>query len=92
MQEQADPCFAKVVEGQDVIRQLEQLPTYKPAEDFAYFFQQPVVITSARIMDTLEKKHTLQEDVTLRKQPRQPRNVQIEHEIKEQVNIEMEQE
>jgi hypothetical protein len=89
LQEQADPCFATVVEGQEVIRQIHELPTYKPNEEFAHFFQQPVVIASARIMDTFAEQKKL-EDFTPRK-PIRPRNVQIDHDIEEQVHIDVQE-
>jgi hypothetical protein len=89
LQEQADPCFAKVVEGQEVIRQIYELPTYKPNEEFAHFFQRPVVIASARIMDAVSEPKKL-EDFIPRK-PIRPRNVQIDHDVEEQVHVDVQE-
>jgi hypothetical protein len=33
-----------------VVRKIHELPTYKPDEEFGYFFEEPVQIVSARII------------------------------------------
>lgn len=66
MQEQADPCFAKVVEGQEVVRKIHELPTYKPGEEFAYFFEQPAQIVSARIIEAPTEAETKKLDEAMR--------------------------
>jgi len=46
LEEEADPCFATVVEGQDVIERMMQLPKINENGDL---FKEPVVIVSATL-------------------------------------------
>jgi hypothetical protein len=56
LEEQADSCFAKVVEGHDTLRRVMQLETYPRDSDYAYFLQDPVEIVSARIVEPVKEE------------------------------------
>jgi hypothetical protein len=49
LEEQADPCFAKIVDGQDTLQRVFQRETYPATNDYAYFLVEPVTIVKARI-------------------------------------------
>ena len=102
LKEQADSCFAKIVEGQDVVRQIHLLPTHKRGQKYGYFFEEPVQIVSARIMEspppqqTEEQKHQAAANLLLnnikKKIPRNPRpNAEAEFEQAETMEGEAEQ-
>ena len=50
IQEQADSCFASIVQGQEVINKIYTLPTHPPSHQYAYFFIEPIEIANAQIM------------------------------------------
>jgi hypothetical protein len=54
LEEQADPCFAKVVEGQETLQRVFAAPTHPSTSDYAFFFVEPVVIVRAQIIDVLK--------------------------------------
>ena len=62
LREQADPCFAKIVEGQDVVRRMYDVPTYERGHDYQFYYQEPVTIVSARILELPEETKVDQED------------------------------
>lgn len=45
-----------VVEGQEVIRQMSQLPTHPQNHEYGYFFQTPVEILVARMVESNYKQ------------------------------------
>lgn len=49
LQEQADPCFGKIVEGQDTLHRVFKGEIYPADDEYAYFFVEPVQIVKARI-------------------------------------------
>jgi len=51
LEEQADPCFAKIVEGQDTLQRIFRLDVFPTSDPYAYFFKEPVSIVSAIIIN-----------------------------------------
>ena len=63
LDEQADSCFAKIIEGQDTLQKVFRLEVYPKDSGYPYFLEEPVEIVSARIVEpvaeTVQKpKHT----------------------------------
>mmetsp|Transcript_19731 Transcript_19731/g.22567 ORF Transcript_19731/g.22567 Transcript_19731/m.22567 type:complete len:504 (-) Transcript_19731:167-1678(-) len=56
LEEQADSCFAKVVEGQDILQRIFQSESYTRDSDYPFFLYDPVEIISARIEEKIEDK------------------------------------
>ena len=51
LEEQADPCFAKIVEGHTFLQQkIYNAPAYGPETDYAYFMIEPIEIVTAKII------------------------------------------
>lgn len=50
LEEFADSCFAKVVDGFDVIKTMMNLPTVLENGDYQYFYEVPVYITNMQIV------------------------------------------
>jgi hypothetical protein len=55
IEEFADSCFAKVVDGFDVINMMMSLPTVQEAGEYQYFFEIPVYITNMAIVEDPKK-------------------------------------
>ena len=53
LSEQADPCFAKVTDGHDVLMKVFKLQFYPANHEYAYFLNEPVEIVRARIMEPI---------------------------------------
>lgn len=51
IEEQADPCFARVIEGFEMIEQIYKEATIEEGDDWEYFFWDPVYIVEATIID-----------------------------------------
>jgi hypothetical protein len=51
LQEQADSCFAKVVDGKDTLQRIFNQEIYPRGDDYAYFFQDPIEIVQARVLE-----------------------------------------
>ena len=63
LDEYADSCFAKVIEGHDTLQKVINLEVHSKESGYPYFLEDPVEIVSARIVepfaDTIQKpKHT----------------------------------
>jgi len=56
LEEQADPCFAKVVEGHDVLQRMFHADANPANANYPYFLHQPVEILSARIDERVENR------------------------------------
>jgi hypothetical protein len=55
LEEFADSCFAKVIDGFDVIKTMMNLPTVQEEGDYQYFYEIPVYITNMMIVDDPKK-------------------------------------
>jgi len=53
LEEQADSCFAKVVDGKDTLQRIFNSETYPRGTDYAYFLQEPIEIVQARILEPM---------------------------------------
>lgn len=51
IEEQADPCFAKVIEGFEVVEKIFEEATIEEGDDWEYFFWDPIYIVKASIID-----------------------------------------
>jgi Cyclophilin type peptidyl-prolyl cis-trans isomerase/CLD len=51
LDEYADACFATVVEGFDVLELIFKEPTYPDDHDWGWFYEEPVHIVGARVME-----------------------------------------
>jgi Cyclophilin type peptidyl-prolyl cis-trans isomerase/CLD len=51
LEEYADACFATVVEGFDVLELIFKEPTYPDDHDWGWFYEEPVHIVGARVME-----------------------------------------
>jgi hypothetical protein len=51
LQEQADSCFAKVVEGKETLEAIFKMETYPRGSEYAYFLVEAIEIVSARILE-----------------------------------------
>lgn len=58
LEEFADSCFAKVIDGFDVIKTMMNLPTVMDAGDYQYFYEIPVYITNMEIVGDPTKPET----------------------------------
>jgi hypothetical protein len=61
LEEFADSCFAKVIDGFDVIKTMINLPTVQEAGEYQYFYEIPVYITNMAIVDDPKKPATVAE-------------------------------
>jgi len=77
--EQADPCFAKVVEGKETLEAVFGMATYPATHQFAYFLQEPVEIQTARIMETIKEGVDKPENLPRKKIPKRPRVLHKDH-------------
>ena len=68
LEEQADSCFAKIVDGKDTLQTIMNLEIYPRGSDYAYFLEEPIEIVSARIMESIR------DDVQKPKQNTLPNN------------------
>lgn len=64
LEEQADSCFAKVVEGQDTLQKVFSAEVYPRDSDWAFFLEDAIEIVTARIVEPISEtvnkpKHTL---------------------------------
>ena len=68
-----------------MLRKIHELPTYKPDEEFSYFFKQPVQIVSARIIEASaeEEKKGPDEVGAVPRKPINPRTVEGTEEVVE---------
>ena len=64
LEEQGDPCFAKVVKGQENVTLLFQQPTYEDRSEWHYFFQEPVEIVKAILIPDLTEKAATEKTAT----------------------------
>jgi glyoxylate carboligase len=51
LQEQADSCFATVVDGKDTLQRIFNQEIYPRGNEYAYFFQDPIEIVQARVLE-----------------------------------------
>ena len=51
LEEFADPCFAKVVDGFDVLKEIFSVETVQDDPEYKWFFEEPVYIVHAEIME-----------------------------------------
>jgi len=59
IEEQADPCFARIVEGKESLEKVFHLPVYGDGSDYNYFLHDPIEIIKAVVLDgTPEPLHT----------------------------------
>ena len=58
IEEQADPCFAKVIEGFEAVEKIFKEATIEEGDDWEYFFWDPIYILKAKI---IEKPHPIVE-------------------------------
>jgi hypothetical protein len=49
LDEYADPCFAKVVDGFDTLQAMLQETTYSEGSDYAFFLEEPVQVVMALV-------------------------------------------
>jgi len=56
LEEQADPCFAKVVEGHEVLQRIFHADVHSSDSEYPYLLREPVEILSARIDERVENK------------------------------------
>jgi hypothetical protein len=56
IEEQADPCFAKVIDGFDKIEMMFHEATIEEGDDWEYFFWDPIYIVKAEVM---ERRHRI---------------------------------
>jgi hypothetical protein len=56
IEEQADPCFAKVIDGFDKVEMMFHEATIEEGDDWEYFFWDPIYIVKAEV---LEHRHTI---------------------------------
>jgi len=56
LEEYGDPCFAKVVDGFDVLNQMFKEPTYGDDHEWGWFFKDPVHIVKAKMMENAPLK------------------------------------
>jgi len=58
IEEQADPCFARVVEGFEMVEKIFEEATIEEGDDWEYFFWDPVYIVKAEIVS---ERHQIRE-------------------------------
>ena len=51
IEEQADPCFARVVEGFEMVEKIFEEATIEEGDDWEYFFWDPIYIVKAQILN-----------------------------------------
>mmetsp|Transcript_11202 Transcript_11202/g.17323 ORF Transcript_11202/g.17323 Transcript_11202/m.17323 type:complete len:472 (+) Transcript_11202:218-1633(+) len=56
LEEQADSCFAKIVDGKDTLQRIFRAETYPRDSEYAFFLTEPVEIVTARIQEKVEDK------------------------------------
>lgn len=76
--EQADPCFAKITDGHDVLMKVFKMDVYPGDHEYAYFLQEPVEILKARILEPLPGEDVVKPENlprTSKKMPKRPRMI-----------------
>jgi hypothetical protein len=53
LEEQADPCFAKIVEGREALEMVFRLPVYGDGSDYSFFLQDPIEVVKATVLDKI---------------------------------------
>lgn len=53
LSEHADPCFAKVIDGFDVVKKMYNLKVYSDSSSYTDFFEEPVEIVWAKIESSM---------------------------------------
>ena len=51
LNEFGDPCFARVIDGQDVFAKIFKMDTYEDNTEWHYFLQDPIIIRRARVLN-----------------------------------------
>lgn len=92
LEEQADSCFAKIVDGKDTLQRIFHMEIYPRGSEYAYFLEEPVEIVSARILepikDNVQKaKHALHHDASAKK-IKKPQRVDVNQEAIDAVKAE----
>lgn len=54
LDEFGDPCFGKVIDGFDLLREIYELPV-EESGDYKYYFEEPIHIVQARILEPMPK-------------------------------------
>ena len=65
LEEQADPCFGKIVDGMDTFQRIFKLEGYPVTDEYAYFLLDPVSIVTATILDLPVEKPELRTAFTV---------------------------
>lgn len=60
IEENADPCFARVIEGHENVERIMKEATIEEGDDWEYFFWDPIYILRAKI---ISKPHTIVDEV-----------------------------
>ena len=92
LEEQADSCFAKIVDGKDTLQRIFHMEIYPRDSPYAYFLEEPVEIVSARILEpitnTVQKaKQALHNDASAKK-IKKPQRVDVNQETIDAVKAE----
>lgn len=87
LEEQADSCFAKVVDGKDTLQRIFRSVTYPRDSEYAFFLTEPVEIVTARIQETVEdkiQKPKIIKNKEKSKRKKKPQRVQQNQEIRDE--------
>lgn len=86
LEEQADSCFAKVVDGKDTLQRVFRSEIYPHDSDYAFFLEEPIEIVSARIQEKVEdviQKPKIIKDKAKPKRKKKPQRVQQNQETRD---------
>ena len=77
LHEEADPCFAKVVSGGQILEDIYKIPTYSRDVGFGNLIVNPVIILNAKVIssNTNHELHTLLNDEQSMQEVERPRDV-----------------
>uniref|UniRef100_A0A6U1QBG3 PPIase cyclophilin-type domain-containing protein n=1 Tax=Cyclophora tenuis TaxID=216820 RepID=A0A6U1QBG3_CYCTE len=75
LSEQADPCFAKISDGHDVLMKVFKMEIYPGSHEYAYFLQEPVEIVKARIVEPAVGNVIKPDNQPRKKVPKRPRMI-----------------
>lgn len=83
LDEYGDPCFAKVVDGFDILDMMFKEPTYHDDHEWGWFFKDPIHIVRAKIMeDAPLKLQVAPESEDHSRKPEKPlKKPKIDHQV-----------
>lgn len=87
LEEQADSCFAKIVDGKDTLQRIFRAETYPRDSEYAFFLTEPVEIITARIQEKIEDKIQKPKIIKNKDKPKRkkkPQRVQQNQEIRDE--------